>query len=138
MRILIEKDDGERVPVKAIEACSPDSPVILLHSSNYLRQDDIEGIEKIMSEKRGRHALFSPLESIRCSLCIDNASTWKGSDPMSTNVQTATAHEAIVISRDGSLVRMPQLSQEQVNALWEQIVRNYAQRHPEIFRDASV
>ena len=57
---------------------------------------------------------------------------------MSTNVQTATAHAAIVIRRDGSLVRMPQLSQEQINALWEQIVRNYAQRHPEIFRDASV
>lgn len=57
---------------------------------------------------------------------------------MSTNVQTATAHAAIVISRDGSLVRMPQLSQEQINALWEQIVRNYAQRHPEIFRDAAI
>lgn len=61
----------------------------------------------------------------------------KGSDPMSTNAEAATAHEAIVISRDGSLVRMPELSQEQINALWEQIVRNYAQRHPEIFRDAA-
>ena len=57
---------------------------------------------------------------------------------MSTYAEAATAHEAIVISRDGSLVRMPQLSQEQVNALWEQIVRNYAQRHPEIFRDAAI
>lgn len=57
---------------------------------------------------------------------------------MSTNAEAATAHAAIVISRDGSLVSMPQLSQEQINALWEQIVRNYAQRHPEIFRDASV
>lgn len=57
---------------------------------------------------------------------------------MSAKIDAATAHAAIVISRDGSLVRMPQLSQEQINALWEQIVRNYAQRHPEILRDASV
>lgn len=57
---------------------------------------------------------------------------------MSTNTEAATAHAAIVISRDGSVVRMPQLSQEQINALWEQIVRNYAQRHPEIFRDAAI
>ena len=57
---------------------------------------------------------------------------------MSTNAEAATAHTAIVIHRDGSLVRMPQLSQEQTNALWEQIVRNYAQRHPEIVRDATV
>ena len=56
---------------------------------------------------------------------------------MRTKTEVSTAHAAIVISRDGSLVRMPQLSQEQVNALWEQIVRNYAQRHPEIFRDAA-
>ena len=57
---------------------------------------------------------------------------------MNTNTEVATSKAAIVIRRDGSLVRMPQLSQEQINALWEQIVRNYAQRHPEIFRDASV
>lgn len=57
---------------------------------------------------------------------------------MSAKIDAATAHAAIVIRRDGSLVRMPQLSQEQINALWEQIVRTYAQRHPEIFRDASV
>ena len=61
MRILIEKDDGKRVPVKAIEACSPDSTVILLHSSNYLRQDDIEGIEKIMSEKTGKTCVVLPI-----------------------------------------------------------------------------
>lgn len=57
---------------------------------------------------------------------------------MSTKIDASTSKAAIVIHRDGSLVRMPQLSQEQINALWEQIVRNYAQRHPEIFRDASV
>lgn len=56
---------------------------------------------------------------------------------MSTNTEAATAHAAIVISRDGSVVRMPQLSQEQTNALWEQIVRTYAQRHPEIFREST-
>lgn len=57
---------------------------------------------------------------------------------MSTKIDDSTSKAAIVIRRDGSLVRMPQLSQEQVNALWEQIVRNYAQRHPEIFRDAAI
>lgn len=57
---------------------------------------------------------------------------------MSTKIDASTSKAAIVIHRDGSLVRMPQLSQEQINALWEQIVRNYAQRHPEIFRDAAI
>ena len=57
---------------------------------------------------------------------------------MSAKIDAATAHAAIVIRRDGSLVSMPQLSQEQINALWEQIVRNYAQWHPEIFRDAAI
>lgn len=57
---------------------------------------------------------------------------------MSTKTEAVMKPAAIVIRRDGSLVRMPQLSQEQVNALWEQIVRNYAQRHPEIFRDAAI
>lgn len=56
---------------------------------------------------------------------------------MNTNTEVATSKAAIVIRRDGSLVRMPQLSQEQINALWEQIVRNYAQRHPEIFREST-
>ena len=57
---------------------------------------------------------------------------------MSTKIDDSTSKGAIMISRDGSLVSMPQLSQEQINALWEQIVRNYAQRHPEIFRDAAI
>lgn len=56
---------------------------------------------------------------------------------MNTNTEVATSKAAIVIRRDGSLVSMPQLSQEQINALWEQIVRNYAQRHPEIFREST-
>ena len=68
--------------------------------------------------------------------CLKSNRLGKG-DLMRTKTEAATAHEAIVISRDGSLVRMPELSQEQINALWEQIVRNYAQRHPEIFRDAA-
>lgn len=55
---------------------------------------------------------------------------------MNTNTEVATSKAAIVIRRDGSLVSIPQLSQEQINALWEQIVRAYAQRHPEIFRGA--
>lgn len=57
---------------------------------------------------------------------------------MSTKTKAAVQPEAIVIGRDGTLVQMPQLSQEKINALWEQIVRNYAQRHPEIFRDAAI
>lgn len=56
---------------------------------------------------------------------------------MSTKTKAAVQPEAIVIGRDGTLVQMPQLTQEQRNALWEQVVRNYAQRHPEIFRDAA-
>lgn len=55
---------------------------------------------------------------------------------MSTKPKAAGKPAAIVIRRDGSLVSMPQLSQDQINALWEQIVRAYAQRHPEIFRGA--
>lgn len=61
MRLLIEKDDGERVPVKEIETVSPDSSVLLLHSVNYLRKDDIEGIEKIMSEKTGKPCVVLPI-----------------------------------------------------------------------------
>lgn len=61
MRLLIEKDDGERVPVKEIETVSRDSSVLLLHSINYLRKDDIEGIEKIMSEKTGKTCVVLPI-----------------------------------------------------------------------------
>ena len=61
MRLLIEKDDGELVPVKEIESVSPDSSVLLLHSVNYLRKDDMEGIEKIMSEKTGKTCVVLPI-----------------------------------------------------------------------------
>ena len=61
MRILIEKDDGELVPVKEIETVSPDSSILLLHSGNYLRKDDMEGIEKIMSEKTGKTCVVLPI-----------------------------------------------------------------------------
>lgn len=61
VRIWIEKDDGELVPVKEIETVSPDSSVLLLHSINYLRKDDIEGIEKIMSEKTGKTCVVLPI-----------------------------------------------------------------------------
>ena len=54
---------------------------------------------------------------------------------MSTKTKAAVQPEAIVIGRDGTLVQMPQLTQEQRNALWEQVVRAYAPRHPEIFRE---
>lgn len=56
---------------------------------------------------------------------------------MSTKTKAAVQPEAIVIGRDGTLVQMPQLTQEQRNALWEQVVRAYAQRHPEIFREST-
>ena len=56
---------------------------------------------------------------------------------MSTKTEVATKPAAIVIRRDGSLVSMPQLSQDQINALWEQIVRTYVQRNPEILRSGS-
>ena len=56
---------------------------------------------------------------------------------MSTKTKAAVQPEAIVIGRDGTLVQMPQLTQEQRNALWEQVVRACAQRHPEIFREST-
>ena len=61
MRLLIEKDDGELVPVKEIESVSPDSSILLLHSCNYLRKDDMESIEKIMSEKTGKTCVVLPI-----------------------------------------------------------------------------
>ena len=54
MRLLIEKDDGELVPVKAIETVSPDSSILLLHSCNYLRKDDMGSYYKSSSTNRRR------------------------------------------------------------------------------------
>ena len=56
---------------------------------------------------------------------------------MSTKTEAVVKPAAIVIRRDGSLVSMPQLSQEQINAFWEQIVRTYVQRNPEILQTGS-
>lgn len=56
---------------------------------------------------------------------------------MSTKTEAVVKPAAIVIRRDGSLVSMPQLSQDQINAFWEQIVRTYVQRNPEILRSGS-
>lgn len=56
---------------------------------------------------------------------------------MSTKTEAVVKPAAIVIRRDGSLVSMPQLSQDQINAFWEQIVRTYVQRNPEILQTGS-
>ena len=68
--------------------------------------------------------------------CLKSNRLGKG-DLMRTKTEAATAHAAIVIRRDGALVRMPQLSQDQINAFWEQIVRTYVQRNPEIFQSGN-
>lgn len=41
----------------------------------------------------------------------------------------------IVITRTGA-ASVPEISQQDRNKLWEQIVRNYAEAHPEIFAAA--
>lgn len=41
----------------------------------------------------------------------------------------------IVIPRTGA-VSVPEISQQDRNKIWEQIVRNYAEAHPEIFAAA--
>lgn len=41
----------------------------------------------------------------------------------------------IVITRTGELVSAPVLTPEQKNKLWETIVRNWAQAHPEAFEE---
>lgn len=41
----------------------------------------------------------------------------------------------IVIPRTGA-VSVPEISQQDRNKLWEQIVRSYAEAHPEIFAAA--
>lgn len=42
----------------------------------------------------------------------------------------------IVIPRTETIAA-PEISQQDRNRLWEQIVRNYAEKHPEIFSDAA-
>lgn len=42
----------------------------------------------------------------------------------------------IIIPRTESMAA-PEISQQDRNKLWEQIVRNYAEKHPELFFDAA-
>ena len=45
----------------------------------------------------------------------------------------------IVISREtGKIISAPVITQEQRNKLWEHIVRGYAQKHPENYRNLLV
>lgn len=37
----------------------------------------------------------------------------------------------ISISRDGEILSMPEITEEQRNLLWETILRNYLRAHPE-------
>ena len=43
----------------------------------------------------------------------------------------------IVIDRyTGEIISKPEITQEQKDALWEIIIKNYVSRHPEIFTEA--
>lgn len=42
----------------------------------------------------------------------------------------------IVIDRHtGEIISTPELSQEQKDAAWEIVIRNYVRKHPEIFKE---
>lgn len=42
----------------------------------------------------------------------------------------------IVIDRHtGEIISKPEITQEQKDAAWEMIIRNYVSRHPEIFKE---
>ena len=40
----------------------------------------------------------------------------------------------IVIERETGVIREAKLGQEQVNSLWEQLLRNYLAAHPEVLQ----
>lgn len=61
MRLLIEKDDGELVPVKEIESVSPDSSILLLRLNVCFSKDNLAAIEKSMSEKTGKTCVVLPI-----------------------------------------------------------------------------
>jgi len=42
----------------------------------------------------------------------------------------------IVISRSGTVLSAPEISQEQSNKMWETLVRNWAKKHPEALKQA--